>query len=347
MSNVYRVGLLLGVIGALAIYALGRMAALAAGVGVVAVGLLAGLAMAKWLEWGWFGRQLEAGLRAGIIACSLGAVAGLVTLIAQGPHDVATLATQSHLGALNLAPLAHGLGGLGWLGVDIVVLVLGCLAGIALAVGTTEVFAFGKNRAAVDSVSQARMAAEALRAGRPWSATVSRPITQAPSALSAGTQWMTSSPSVPLASNGPRMTNAPRATNAPAPQSAAQAYPGDSQALANFYTSPASVPQPTPPSKRRQTAAPEPVNEQPTGDEAMNYLNDETRLREAMREALSMWADETEDGAEDQPTQRRKRDPKGESTRESKREPNPSAFLNAEQRPKSRRKKTNTRDWLC
>src|SRR6478752_5043406 len=106
MSNVYRVGLLLGAMGALAIFALGRMAALTAAVGVIAVGLLAGLAMAKWLEWSWFGRQVEAGLRAGLVACGLVTVAGLVTLIAQGPHDVSTLATQSHLGGLNLAPLA-------------------------------------------------------------------------------------------------------------------------------------------------------------------------------------------------------------------------------------------------
>ena len=341
MSNVYRVGLLLGAMGALAIFALGRMAALTAAVGVVAVGLLAGLAMAKWLEWDWFGRQIEAGLRAGIIACSLGAIAGLVTLIAQGPRDISTLAAQSHLGGLNLAPLAHTLGGLGWLGVDIVALFLACLIGIALAVGTTEVFAIGKNRAAVDAVSRARQAAESLRAGRPWSATVSRPVTQAPSALSAGAQWMTSPQSAPLTTNGSRMTNAPRRTNAPAPQASVQTYGGDSEALADFYTAPA---QPAAPSKRRQTAAPEPVDAQPTGDEAMNYLNDETRMREAMRDALSMWADETEEGATEQPTQRRKREPKGDS----KREPNPSAFLNAEQRPKrSARKKTNTRDWLC
>jgi hypothetical protein len=339
MSNVYRVGLLLGAIGALAIFALGRMAALTAAVGVVAVGLLAGLAMAKWLEWGWFGRQIEAGLRAGLIACSLGAIAGLVTLIAQGPRDTTTLAEQSHLGGLNLAPLAHTLGGLGWIGVDIVTIVLACLVGIVLAVGTTAIFAIGKNRAAVDSVSRARQAAEALRAGRPWSATSSRPVS--PNALSTGAQWMTSPQSAPLATNGSRMTNAPRRTNAPTPQASMQTYGGDSEALADFYTAPA---QPAVPSKRRQTAAPEPVDAQPTGDEAMNYLNDETRMREAMRDALSMWADETEDGATEQPTQRRKREPKSDS----KREPNPSAFLNAEQRPKrSARKKTNTRDWLC
>ena len=47
-------------------------------------------------------------MRAGIIACVLGAVAGLVTLIAQGPRDVSALAAQSHLGGLNLAPLARG-----------------------------------------------------------------------------------------------------------------------------------------------------------------------------------------------------------------------------------------------
>jgi hypothetical protein len=338
MSNVYRVGLLLGVLGALGVYALGRVAALTAAVGVVAVGLLAGLAMAKWLEWGWFGRQIEAGLRAGIIACGLVMVAGLATLIAQGPRDVTTLAEQSHLGAVDLAPMARTLSGLGWLGVDIVVLILACLVGIVLAVGTTEVFAFGKSRAAVDAVSQARLAAEALRAGRPWSATVSRPIS--PNALSAGAQWLTSSPSAPLTTNGSRMTNAPRATNAPAPQPSVQTYSGDSEALADFYTAPA---QPAAPSRRRETASPEPVDAQPTGDEAMNYLNDETRMREAMRDALSMWADETEDGAEDQPTQRRKRESKGGS----KREPNPSAFLNAERPKRSARKKTNTRDWLC
>jgi hypothetical protein len=338
MSNVYRVGLLLGAVGALAIFALGRMAALTATVGVVAVGLLTGLAMAKWLEWGWFGRQIEAGLRAGLIACSLGAIAGLITLIAQGPHDVATLAAQSHLGGLNLAPLAHTLGGLGWLGVDIVVLFLACLVGIALAVGTTAIFAIGKNRAAVDSVSRARQAAEALRAGRPWSATSALPVS--PNALSAGPQWMTSPQSAPLGTNGPRMTNAPRRTNAPAPQASVQTYGGDSEALADFYTAPA---HPAAPSKRRQTAAPEPVDAQPTGDEAMNYLNDETRMREAMRDALSMWADETEEGATEQPTQRRKRAPKSDP----KREPNPSAFLNADRPKRSARKKTNTRDWLC
>lgn len=323
MSNVYRVGLLLGVLGALGVYALSRMAALTAAVGVVALGLLAGLAMAKWLEWSWFGRQVEAGLRAGLLACGLGGAAGLIALIAQGPHDVGALAAQSHLGGLSLAPLAHTLGALGWVGVDIVVLFLACLVGIALAVAATAVFAFGKNGDVVRSVSQARMAAEALRSGRPWSPTTSRPIS--PNALSAGAQWRTAPPSVP------RATNAPRATNIPAPQAAAQSYGGDSEALADFYTAPA---QPAAPSARRQTATP-----QPTGDEAMNYINDETRLREAMREALSMWADETEDGAEEQPTQRRKRDPK--------REANPSAFLTAEQRPKRSRKKTNTRDWLC
>jgi hypothetical protein len=342
MSNVYRVGLLLGAFGALAIFALGRMAALTAAVGVIAVGLLTGLAMAKWLEWSWFGRQSEAGLRAGLIACSLGAIAGLSTLIAQGPHDVTTLAAQSHLGGLNLAPLAHTLGGLGWAGVDIVVLFLACLIGIALAVGTTAIFGVGKNRAAVDAVSRARQAAEALRAGRPWSATSA--LSVSPNTLSAGAQWMTSPPSAPLGANGSRMTNAPRRTNAPAPQASAQGYGGDSEALADFYTASA---QPAVPSKRSQTAAPEPVASQPTGDEAMNYLNDETRMREAMRDALSMWADETEEGATEQPTQRRKREPKTDS----KREPSPSAFLNAdraEQRPKrSARKKTNTRDWLC
>jgi hypothetical protein len=335
MANVYRVGLLLGVLGALGVYALSRMAALTAAVGVVTLGLLAGLAMAKWLEWGWFGRQLEAGLRAGLLACGLGAIAGLAALIAQGPRDVGTLAAQSHLGGLSLAPLAHTLGALGWLGVDIVVLILAWLVGVVLAVGATEVFAFGKNTDAVRVVSQARLAAEALRAGRPWSPTVSRPAP--PNALSAGAQWRTSPPSAPAprATNAPRPTNAPRATNAPA----AQTYTGDSEALADFYTAPA---QPAAPSQRRQTAAPEPVASQPTGDEAMNYLNDETRLREAMREALSMWADETEDGAEEQPTQRRTREPKSAG----KREPSPSAFLNAD-RPKTRRKKTNTRDWLC
>jgi hypothetical protein len=341
MSNVYRVGLLLGAGGALAIFALGRTVALTAAVGVLAVGLLTGLAMAKWLEWSWFGRQVEAGLRAGLIACSLGAIAGLITLVALGPHDVAALAAQSRLGGLNLAPLAHTLGGLGWVGVDIVVLFVACVIGIALAIGTTAVFAIGKNRAAVDSVSRARQAAEALRAGRPWSATSA--LSVSPNALSAGAQWMTSPQSAPLGTNGPRMTNAPRRTNAPAPQASVQAYGGDSEALADLYTAPV---QPASPSMRRQTAA-EPVASQPTGDEAMNYLNDETRMREAMRDALSMWADETEEGATEQPTQRRKRDPKSDS----KREPNPSAFLNAdraEQRPKrSARKKTNTRDWLC
>jgi hypothetical protein len=316
MSNVYRVGLLLGVIGSLVVYGLGRMAGLTAAVGVITIGLLAGLAMAKWLEWGWFGRQIAAGLRAGLLACGLVTAAGLAALITQGPHDISALAAQSHLGGLSLAPLAHSLGALGWLGVDVVVLVMAYLAGTVLAVGVTEVFAYGKSDDAVRTVSQARLAAEALRGGRAWSGVASRPISQKPGSLTGGPQWQSS----------PTPSAAPRATKAPAPQSGAQSY-GDSEELANFYTPPA------PPSGRRQTSEPQPV-----GDAAMNYLDDETRLREAMREALSMWADETEDGAEEQPTQRRKREPK--------REANPSAFLNADH-PKRNRKKTNTRDWLC
>jgi hypothetical protein len=313
MPNIYRVGLLLGVAGSIAVYVLVRMAGLTAALGVIAIGLLAGLAMAKWLEWDWFGRQIEAGLRAGLLACGLVTAAGLATLIAQGPRDVSALAAHSHLGGLNLAPLARTLGALGWVGVDVAFLIGACLVGIVLAVGATEVFAFGKNSDTVRSVSRARLAAEALRAGRSWSTTASRPVPALPNSLSTGAQWqsLASPPSVP------------RATNAPAPESGAQMY-GDSEALAA-------------PNGRRQTASP-----QPTGDDAMNYLNDETRLREAMREALSMWADETEEGAEEQPTQRRKRDAK----REVKRDANPSSFLNAQQ-PKRSRKKTNTRDWLC
>src|SRR5262249_52618602 len=149
----------------------------------------------------WFGRQVEAGARAGLIPPSLGGIAGLVTLVAPGPPHRWTLAAGAHLGGLKLAPLARGLGGLGWPGEGIVTVALACLVAMVLAVGRAMVFAFGKNRAAVDSVSQARLAAEALRAGRPWSATtaLSQPIS--PNALSAGALWRTAPPSIPLAPN--------------------------------------------------------------------------------------------------------------------------------------------------
>ena len=69
MRSVVRVGAIAGALGCLLAYPLALRAALVVVPGLLLLGLGTGLAMAKWLEWGWYGKQPKAGLRAGLIAC--------------------------------------------------------------------------------------------------------------------------------------------------------------------------------------------------------------------------------------------------------------------------------------
>jgi len=321
-----------GALGCLLAYPLALRASLVVVLGLLLVGLGAGLAMAKWLEWGWYGRQFEAGLKAGMFACVPAALAALLALLAQGPHDVAELADRSRLGPLDLAPVARALGFLNWGGVDLV----GALVGGALAVGVatlaTWAFAFSKSTRAVQVIAQAHQAAQALRRGTWGPSSAPVPVPSFPSMLAVGAQWQGATSQQATVTGG-------------APWGGA-AQPPSAGDFPSMPTAP-SIPLPAQaPAVHAPPAATAPPSRPPQGVPAPagTPLDDE-QLRAAMREALAMWGDESgvhgdeapgRNGQDDQPTERRKRPAKG------------SRFLNDSAGGKKRgRKKSETRDWLC
>src|SRR5579859_3931840 len=112
MRTITRTGVTLSVIAALALYGVQLVAALGVALGIILTGVLVGLSVAKWLERDWYGRQLEAGARAGVIACGVGGLSSLLYLLGQGPRSLPDLVARSHVAGLDLAPLILPLGGL-------------------------------------------------------------------------------------------------------------------------------------------------------------------------------------------------------------------------------------------
>lgn len=154
-----RVGLGTGALGFLLLYA----AQVGSGLGAIAllglIGLLAGLAMAKWLPRDWYGRQLAAGARAGGIACGLAGLGLLVSLGYSGKHAIPALARQSHLLGLNVGPAVSTLGGLGWFGSGLLLTLVAVGLATAFAAVVTGIAAWDKSRRAIDIVNRAREAA--------------------------------------------------------------------------------------------------------------------------------------------------------------------------------------------
>lgn len=166
MRGILLVGIVAGIVcgGALALLALAG--ALVAAPGLLLTGIIAGLAMAKWLPWSWYGRQAAAGLRAGELACGLAGAILLVVLLTAGPRSVPDLEAHSRFLGLSLASWVHALGFVGWVGADLLLCVGAALVGVGLATGVCVLFALGKSARVVAAIADARDAAQALQRGR-------------------------------------------------------------------------------------------------------------------------------------------------------------------------------------
>jgi len=173
MRIILRVGLIVGAIGLGALYALQIAAALFVAPAIVALGVVVGLCMAKWLPRSWYGRQFAAGGRAGAIACGLAAVGAALFLLLQGPHTLAALTARSHLGPLSLAPAIAPFAYLGWAGLDVGAALVALIVGILAAGLTTQIVAASKSRRALRVVEQARLVAQSLNRSDAWAAPVS------------------------------------------------------------------------------------------------------------------------------------------------------------------------------
>lgn len=160
-----RVGLGAGTIGFALLYLAQPLLGVAAVLLVLVVGALAGLGMAKWLPRSWFGRQLEAGARAGALACGIALAGFMLSLILAGAHATTTLAARSHFVGIDFGPFVRALEIVGWFGVGLALAVVGFGAGTGVAALASQVGAWDKNRHAIEVVKRAREAAQ--RGGRP------------------------------------------------------------------------------------------------------------------------------------------------------------------------------------
>lgn len=308
MRTITRTGVTLSVVAALALYGLQLIAGLVVTLGIIAVGALAGLAVAKWLERDWYGRQLDAGARAGAIACGVAGLSSAIYLLGQRPGSIAALAARSHLLGLSLAPLVKALSPLGVAGVDVVAVIVAALLGVAVAALTAQIFGWGKDKRSQRVIAQARLAAQAQQQDE----------IGAPSAVGIGGL---ASPSAQLLGRPTAGSNAHPRTNGPRVRRTAGPEPGAEVADAaptfdSWGDTAATLP--VPPPTPRHTSHARSADHAITADERAALLAWEASL-----------AEESEPGA-------------------TTREPKKSAFLNAPMpSPRRNRKKQNTRDWLC
>ncbi|HEV8190762.1 MAG TPA: hypothetical protein VGP82_04655 [Ktedonobacterales bacterium] len=307
MRAIVRVGLILGGIGFLALFALQFALGLAVAPLLVGVGLLTGICSAKWLDWAWYGHQFRAGTFAGFYACTLAGIGALVSLVSAGPHEVKALASASHLGSFSLAPVIERTAVFGWIGIEVLLLLLAGLFGVFVAGLSTQILAMSKNTRTVRVVTQARVAAEPLARRDTFMPT--------PSGARAGDSILPSPRSQPGVAASPSTPGAGWRTPVPvAPQQVWQSH---------AYASAAGAP------PARQVATPTPPPQQAVQPPA-EALPKDGRLSAVEREALETWA----------------RDNDNEPKPSRKRQPKASAYLNGPA-PKRSRKKQDTRDWLC
>lgn len=318
MRAIVRVGVVLGSIGFIALFALQHAIGLAVAPLLVIVGLLAGVCSAKWLEWGWYGHQFRAGTYAAFYACTLAGIGALVALATAGPHDVQALAAASHVGKLSLAPVIEHTVVFGWLGTDVLLLLVAGLLGVIIGGFSTQILAFSKDSRTVRVVTQAHAAAEPLAHRDTFIPT--------PSGSRAGDSILPNPRSQPGIAATPSMPGAGWGASVPAapPQQPAWQTGGYAAAPATPARPVRKVATPTPPP---QPVAQPPLEEQPR----------DGRLTAAERAALEAWAND-DDGNQDN-------EPKPTPT-SRKRQPKASAYLNGPA-PKRSRKKQDTRDWLC
>ena len=371
MRTLLRVGGIAGALaGALAL-ALAPRAGVAVAALVTLAGLAAGLATAKWLPPTWYGRQLGAGLRAGLIACVIAVPATLIALLEMAPQGEASLA----ISPATLAPLASLVGGI--MAADTLAVVAAALAALVLAACSARIFASDKSTRFVKAVARAREASQPLHeegifapvlarrtavplaaAGGGGAARLDRPTGAQPASPRAGPQRRTLAPATPpdgIAGTGgtngatvSRRTVGPAVRRTVAP--ALHALPREAEPP-RPAPSPAAPPTPAP-AAAAGPPAPAPAPAAPVLKRRSGGRPQAARLTPEMIEALAAWARDTEEDDEDGDQEDGEEVAAGRAGKAgeaaAKREPVESSYLNTPApAPKRKRKKNATRDWIC
>lgn len=361
MRTTRRTIILLGCIGFVTLYILQYKAALAVTPLILVVGALAGLAVAKWLPWTWYGRQFVAGARAGVVACGLSAAGVLLSLVGAGSSSIATLAERSRLPGIDLKSFVIGLGALGWFTTYLLLTAFFTVGGVLFAGVVAQVFGWSKSVRTVRVIREAHNSASLLHRTQTWgpasnsapplagywqSVIPSADPVSLPGLLATGTMGTTGTTGHPSASHTPFSTHGPARAKGmqDAPFEQAPAYLAPLPSLDFDESVPLAplpaAPEPIPP--RRSTSGVQPVQFAMTDD---------------LRNALDHWeidseplVTETDEGATEEPSPATNKKPTvSKAKTPSKRQPKASAYLNSEPPapPRHARKKQDTRDWLC
>ncbi|HEY7975986.1 MAG TPA: hypothetical protein VID72_11620 [Ktedonobacterales bacterium] len=322
MRTVTRTGVGLSVVAALALYGLQLIAGLVATLGIIVIGVIAGLCVAKWLQRDWYGRQIDAGARAGAIACGVAGLSSMLYLLGQGPRTIAELAARSQLGGLSMGWLAEALGPLGPAGVIVVSSVVATLLGVTLAALTALAFGWDKDKRSQRVIAQARLAAQSQQHGEigaqvmPTGARPASPSVQLYGRSSTGAEGgLLGGPSVRRTAGPVIREDVPEA---PLTFESWEDDAPTKKSTKSTLQTPAAA-------SARQPKPRRPSNARSAGD----------AITAEERTALLAWEKALADGS--QP-----------GARSPQRAAKPSEFLTQPgAAPKRSRKKQNTRDWLC
>ncbi|HEU5438881.1 MAG TPA: hypothetical protein VFU88_06305 [Ktedonobacterales bacterium] len=375
MRSILRVGGMAGGAGGLAALVVAQHAALMAVLVVVAAGVAAGLGASKWLEHAWYGRQMYAGLRAGVIGAGIAGAGALAGLLLFASHDAAVLARESAIGGLSLAPEVAALASAGWLVADLLGVVVAAVVGSLLAAVLAQLTGREKGVRFVRAVARAREASRPLREEGLAAGALARrtpmPLAGSVTAMRLEAAGASAAPGLragqapALASPAPasggmgasgvrRATGAPRAGGYPEPAAPAargrrvadlpdQRIPAPAPAgrtVAQVATAEAQPPQPAP----AATPAAKPARKRRSSAKPTAG-----RLTPEMIEALAAWARETdEDGETDENGGASENDDGDGDPAAGTRAPADSTYLNSGAPAKPRKRKKNaTRDWIC
>lgn len=381
MRTIRRTIILLGCIGFVILFALQYVIALAATPLIAAVGIIAGLAIAKWLPWSWYGRQFAAGVRGGLVACVLAAAGMFLSSVAIGTQSVETLAERSHLSDIGLAQLVNGFGELAWFMPSLALTAFFTIAGVLLAGVVTQLFGWSKNVRTVRVIREAHNSASLLHRSQTWAPASNN-------SPSAAGYWNSILPSVGPASHPGLLATGTTGAARHRPLANMPVSAGaSSRARARWDEQLEQEPAYLAPLPPEDVEAPEPLAPLPTAEPESEPIPPrrfnsgaypvQFAMTDDLRDALDRWDSEPGRPEGDQPevnlpevgqpdamqpeaesdgaaaapskTSATKKTPTSRAKTPSKRTPKASAYLNSDPpaAPRRSRKKQVTRDWLC
>ena len=330
MHTIQRAGIVTGIIAGMLVFGLQRFIGPVSYLLVSVTGMFAGVIVAKWLDYSWYGRQAEAGLRSGAIASGIAGISVLVTAVLSGFTAPPLLAGKPSLFAHNTVAASVLHQPVGQTLLTLFSIIMAIVLGALLGALSSQIGGWTKSSRTVKVIEQARLAALEVLQTDQWQTPMRRSgshhqagfLSQTPGVdLIRGGEFMATSPVLP-ALPGSTLPQVSREIDIPAiPQTTVLAEEAHHHADTDDETT---------------EAGPELQLVKGRGARRRSSRRSvDDQLTEQMKSALASWARENEIEVV-------------EPAAQNSRTPKPSTYLNsAPPAPRRSRKKQNTRDWLC